>query len=206
MSYLALALSSNVAVSSCRAEPEAAPQGYRDIEPMILETAPAHAEDTSAPLAAAPVLLTIAPPIETSLAALRTPGEDHFGYCAAGLTRTGQARRDLTRLGGLCGPSNGLLAFEPAFQLVASPTAVVRKLALNRGQCVRIAVATEQAEERVEVQLRGVKGDQPVQCSVGFGWCPPSGVFCGGLQTELELRTTNGEVEVQARLWAMQRR
>lgn len=204
MSYLALAVSSNAVLSACSKRPEPPPASYRDSEPRILEGS-AGSADLNADPTAQTATSAAAIPIATTLAALRSPGEDHFGYCAAGLTRSGDTRLDLTRLGALCGPGNGLLVYEPPFQATASASGGLRReLELRPDQCLRIAVVTDNPAQALRVVMAQADGAQPETCRVGFGWCPPSGVWCTPSgSASVEFSGQGADVQFQARLWTL---
>jgi hypothetical protein len=201
MSYLALGLSSNLVLAGCSNRAAPKPAVYRSSEPTILDYPPEKHPESVPPEASAGAAEAA---IATSLAALRTPGEDHFGYCAAGLGRSGDAALDLVRLGAVCGPGNGLLVFEPAFQATASVQSLHRRLDLDRGLCVRVAVATEDPAQTVSVRVEGPGKTPPVSCKVGFGWCPASGVWCTKRgEVELDFSANGGDVPFHARIWTL---
>jgi hypothetical protein len=143
-------------------------------------------------------------PIATSLEALRSKGEDHLGYCAGGLRRSGDAAIDLLRLGALCGPANGLLPYEPAFEAVVDGNPVRRTFELKRRQCVRLGIVSEQTGKPVRVTLQPVGSTVgAVKCTEAFGWCPPASAYCpGGERVELEISALD-PVKLSARLWVL---
>jgi hypothetical protein len=114
-------------------------------------------------------------------------------------------RLDLTRLGALCGPGNGLLAFEPPFQATASASASLRReLELRPDQCLRVAVATDDPTQTIQVVIAQADGTQPETCRVGFGWCPPSGVWCTPSgSASVEFSGQGADVQFQTRLWTL---
>jgi hypothetical protein len=132
--------------------------------------------------------------------------EERLGrYCHQNLVPAESLEQDVHRLGVLCGPSTGL---EPlAKASVASGTSAGRRYRLDTTECVRAAIATEQAEP-LDVEWRA--RDRVLErCTVErLGWCPERLPLClggrdlGPLEFDVELSFPDAsEGRIAVRVW-----
>jgi hypothetical protein len=175
-------LSSNLGLVGCENAPSSGQSQRISDEPVITRPNATASTETTA---------------EAPLTAPVAPHDCHAGYVA-----TGNALRDVLRVGLMCGPSNGL-AKEPR---VAGKQA--RSLSLEAGECVWVAAAARGVAGRVELQW--VSGDQVLaDCELkGLGLCPRVQPLCVQRFTEVNLLVAEGDGAAPAavEIWARRHR
>lgn len=109
--------------------------------------------------------------------------KSHIEYCDRGFRSTGDVRVDLTRLGALCGPSNGLSrewGSSVVVPLTGVPIGQVLRGATSAAGCGRLAVGfvAPGAGELVVRSMRAGTSDAD-ECRLSqSGFCPPDALTC----------------------------
>ena len=103
--------------------------------------------------------------------------------CYGNFHPSGHPLRDVTRLGLLCGPANGmtLLTTEPFEGKVAeTERPSVHRFAARRGECYRIFAVAERSVADLDVTVRSSRGSRLAQDHSEDGWpiLDPERPFC----------------------------
>jgi hypothetical protein len=132
-----------------------------------------------------------------------------FRECHKGFHNEGEPRKDVTRLGYLCGPYHGLKAIRP----MASGTIeqeggeVTHEVELKKSDCMRLFVVSGESLGRMGVKVASPSGTTLVENDAVEGWAAiaPYGVICGGEEGKykISIRALRGRGEYAAQAWVL---
>jgi hypothetical protein len=81
-----------------------------------------------------------------------------WATCYASYRPTSTPRRDVTRLGLLCGPENGLKLVGETIEGDVTEVAVERTVEFDAGECVRVFSVAEPSAVDFSIEVRDAKG------------------------------------------------
>ena len=123
-----------------------------------------------------PVRTPVTPPSASASAvpvASASPGVGGpWVRCYAHFRPTSTPVRDVTRLGALCGPQNGMKQLGATIEgeSVEDQPAKTHAIALERGQCVRLFAVGDEGIKDLGVKLAGPKGERLGGCNGEPQW------------------------------------
>jgi hypothetical protein len=130
-----------------------------------------------------------------------------WSRCYANYRRTSTPARDVTRLGLLCGPENGMRLVHGTIEGQMGTATTERGFDFKAGDCLRVFVAADTSLMGLTVQVRDAVGTEIASSRARAGWAVVSlgGPFCietAGRYT-LRLRARQGTGHYAVQVWRL---